>query len=254
MSADALLAGDARGGSLANLALGIMALILLAAVVRSTREGELKFEFAVIAAWLLVPLIGAYILERIIPAYETRYLLMVVPAFSLLLGFGFEQLLRFRRLLAVAAVVVSGSYLLVFWVLKNREMYANPLYAHGYREAASYFLQNRQDSGIILGLRGDYERNAYDYYLRETGHYLYTSPSAVADQLTALRTGDYNGVWYTSYAVAGPPGAIEGSLETVARPTNLIIEYHTVRLQYFSFGPMRDAQATAEITNTPSGH
>jgi len=230
-SAYGLLAGQPYGGPLGAAVLVLMATLIAVALLR-LRRNALTFELSVLGAWLVVPLAALYVLQLIVPTYETRYLLMVIPAFCLVLGISLEELLKSRTLLRLAAVV-STCFVVVFWLRMDIQFYETPLYAHGFREAATYFVNHREDNGIILGLRGEYEMYAYDYYLREPGHYVTTSLPTISDQLRTLKDAGYRGIWLTSYTV-GQRLDIEDPLEAVASSTEQLTD-HNVRLRYYRF-------------------
>jgi uncharacterized membrane protein len=123
-----------------------VALMLLACwgFLRSVTTGRVRWQTGFVAAWLLAPVFLAFVISRLgQPIFETRYLIIALPALLLLAALGISELPS-RGLGATALVA-----LVALLVLGIRNWYAEPSY-EAYREATRYVLSNeRQDDGAV---------------------------------------------------------------------------------------------------------
>ena len=146
-------------------------------------------------AWLLVPLLGLYLISTRVPLFVDRYLIWTAPAFYLLLARGLDQLRR--RSTFVASVCLAGLLTLngvAIWQQSTQPIKSD------LRAAASYLRQHRRPGELAL-FHISYVRDTFEYYygaaLPAAGGIPTdeeTTPEAV-DEAMRERTAGYNVVW-----------------------------------------------------------
>jgi uncharacterized membrane protein len=148
----------------AGLILAI-ALMLLACwgFLRSVRTERVSWQTGFVAAWLLAPVLLAFAISWLgQPIFETRYLIIVLPALLLLAALGISELpsrvLGGTTLVALVALLVLGI----------RNWYAEPS-NEAYREATRYVLSNehRVDGAVYYPF--DATSPGMSYYTQQAG-------------------------------------------------------------------------------------
>jgi hypothetical protein len=137
-------------------ALSLLAIVAgLVAVVRSRRP-----ELWLVATYLLLPLILAWAVNPIMPFFYPRYLLLIAPAFYLLVALGVLALGQIWRPL----VLVGISLLLVASGIGLFGYYTNDAYLKGrYGQMMAYIQANAQPGdGLILA--NQLQRPIFEYY------------------------------------------------------------------------------------------
>jgi 4-amino-4-deoxy-L-arabinose transferase-like glycosyltransferase len=152
-----------------------------------TRSGHPSaLEWLYLLFWLVVPIAGIVVLSRSRPLYEPRFLMLVMPAWAILLGAGLVALGRggagivgagtvgaglglpplARRLAVVAAAVVVTGLLLIPTVRSLASYYFDPAYARDdYRGLAqTVALREQPGDAVILTAPGQIE--VFGYYYR----------------------------------------------------------------------------------------
>jgi mannosyltransferase len=109
-------------------------------------------------AWLLVPLLGLYLISTRVPVFVDRYLIWIGPAFYLLLARGLDELRRRSTLLT--SVCLAG--LLTLNGLAIWQQSAKPIKSD-FRAAAAYVRQHRQPGELVL-FHISYVRHTFEYY------------------------------------------------------------------------------------------
>jgi mannosyltransferase len=134
--------------------------------------------------WLLLPIAGIIILSQTRPLYEPRFLILVLPAWTLLLAAGLVALgtgaARFmtgqtalprtaRQLLVVLVTVVVAGGLLIPTARSLASYYYDPVYARdNYRGLAeTVILREQPGDAVVLTAPGQVE--IFSYYYRERG-------------------------------------------------------------------------------------
>jgi len=184
--------------------------------------------------WLLVPIAGIIVLSQARPLYEPRFLMLVLPAWTILLAAGLVALGRgtsvllghlglppLARRLAVIAIgmVVAGS-LLIPTVRSLASYYGDPVYARdNYRGLAqTVALREQPDDAIVLTAPGQIEIFGYYYQGRADLFPLPIQrpmdPADTRARLEALAV-DHDRVWLVRWAAneADPDDLILGWLE-----------------------------------------
>lgn len=183
--------------------------------------------------WLLLPIAGIVVLSQSRPLYEPRFLLLVVPAWVILLGAGLVALGRLtaaalgarrllpaiaRQLAVVAVGVVAAGVLLIPTVRSLASYYYDPVYARDdYRGLAqTVMLREQPGDAIILTAPGQIE--IFSYYYRGRAD-LYPLPAQrpidVADTTARLDAiaATHGRVWLVQWAASE------------ADPTDLIADW-----------------------------
>jgi mannosyltransferase len=151
----------------------------------------------VVAAWtwLLVPLLGLYLISTRVPMFVDRYLIWTAPAFYLLLARGLDQLRQ--RSAFVAGVCLAG--LLTLNGVAIWQQNAEPIKSD-FRAAAAYLRQHRRPGELAL-FHISYVRDTFEYYYGAAVPAAdgiptdeATTPEAV-DAAMRERTAGYHVVW-----------------------------------------------------------
>jgi len=154
---------------LANYSLGVLhgdlrwrvvlfvGLLLAAGLVWQGRRSRLR-SLAVLVCWLLVPVLGFFLITLVRPMFTARYLIFVLPAYLLLLAAGGVAVGRLSRLLAglwlVALLAASG---LGVWNQARTPVKAD------FRQATQYVASHQTPDDLIL-FQIPYGRHSFDYY------------------------------------------------------------------------------------------
>jgi hypothetical protein len=139
-------------------ALSLFAGLLLAAGVLRRRDESRGASLGTLLFWLLVPVLGFYLVTLLRPMYTARYLIIVLPAYLLLLAVGLVAAARSSRLLGalllVALLVANGWGL---WLQARTPLKAD------FRTATGYVRQHLGPDDLIL-FQIPYGRHSFDYY------------------------------------------------------------------------------------------
>jgi mannosyltransferase len=115
--------------------------------------------WAMVLAWLLVPVMLFFAVTLLRPIYTARYLIFVLPAYLLLLAAGLLAAARRSRLVGIALAVALLA-------LNGRGLWAQartPLKAD-FRGATAYLRDNMAAGDLIL-FQIPYGRHSFDYYM-----------------------------------------------------------------------------------------
>ncbi len=234
VNTNALLLGDPNPSLLPTLGtfLSLIAFVWLVGAWVLDSLPALDARGLLIAAWIFVPFVGAYALQLILPAYQSRYLLASAPAILLLIAVGLETLLRRAPLLA-AAIAVG---LALAWLPTTLELYGAERYEHpGYREAAAYLLAHRQPGELFTG-DPDWQAIPFQYYLgaRDTFEVLpLAEPAAVLARLEDARRRDASGVWLA--VQGGRTVVLDSVLASIGERDGPDLYFHGLALRHYVF-------------------
>lgn len=117
---------------------------------------------AVLLCWLLVPVVGLFLVSLSRPLYTARYLIFVLPAYLLLLAGGGVAVGRRSRILAgllVAVILAVNGWGL--WLQATTPLKAD------FRTATRYVLSRLVPGEVIL-FQIPYGRYSFDYYARHS--------------------------------------------------------------------------------------
>jgi len=119
-----------------------------------------RVEPWLVSAYLLVPMILAWVVNPIMPFFYARYLLLIIPAFYLLLAWGvmaWGQLWRPLGVVCAAILLLASGYGLVGY-------FTDDAYAKGgYGQMMAYVEANAQP-GDGLVLANQLQRPIFEYY------------------------------------------------------------------------------------------
>ncbi len=156
---------------LANYSLGVVqgvawwivvpSVILLLAAGLFWKEGNRRIApLVILAVWLMVPIVGLFLVTLSRPLYTARYLVFVLPAYLLLLAVGVVGVARRSRLLAgfllVSLLASNGGGL---WIQASTPLKAD-------FRAATRYLVERLAPGDLIVFQIPYGRYSFDYYVR----------------------------------------------------------------------------------------
>jgi mannosyltransferase len=174
---------------LANYSLGVLhgqvgwslvlfvGLMLAAGLVWQGQRARLR-ALTQLVCWLLVPVLGFFLITLIRPMYTARYLIFVLPAYLLLLAAGVVAVWRHSRLLAsfwlVALLATSGRGL---WSQARTPVKAD------FRSATQYVANQMAPDDLLL-FQIPYGRHSFDYYLE-----LHRLPSPTPQEPALLPDG-----------------------------------------------------------------
>ncbi|MFZ1509343.1 MAG: hypothetical protein WAV74_21420, partial [Anaerolineae bacterium] len=204
--------GQALPTALASLGLGIVALLLLAALAGTAHGGlqPLRRQDAASAPavpWLLaytfLPVALIYLVSVLrTPLYHVRYVFTYAPPFTLLLALGLVNLWRWRvrggRILAVLAC----AGLLVLSTLSLQRAWCDPDFRADDHRAAVRFLADRWRPGDLILVNAGYAYTAlltyWDQPIAWRGRLTDFTPAAAASLIGAngaiiLQTGSVDG-------------------------------------------------------------
>lgn len=134
-------------------------LVLAAGLLGIRRESRVA-RLAILLGWLLVPVLGTFLVTLVRPLFTARYLIYVLPAYSLLLAAGLVAIARRTRLLAsllllaVLAVNGWGIWLQAITPLKT-----------DFRAATGYLVRRMAPGDLIL-FQIPYGHHSFEYYLQ----------------------------------------------------------------------------------------
>ncbi|MEJ2209248.1 MAG: glycosyltransferase family 39 protein [Anaerolineae bacterium] len=135
-----------------------VALLLAVGLGRAWPGRALRAPRGILLCWLVVPVVGFFLVTLLRPIYTARYLIFVLPAYLLLLAVGLEAVARHSRLLAAALLL--GLLALNGWGLWLQAR--TPLKAD-FRAATAYVVEHRAADDLLL-FQIPYGRHSFDYY------------------------------------------------------------------------------------------
>lgn len=124
-------------------------------------------RYALVAAWLIVPVLGIYALSLRQPIFTDRYVIWIAPAAMMVLALGVVVVQRhgwmLGRVLAAALVI----YVVGFWLYVGWQQKAQPT-KYDLRGGVSY-IAARRDAVALLILQIPHMEYAYRYYTSDFG-------------------------------------------------------------------------------------
>ena len=258
--------GQALPTALASLGLGIVALLLLAALAGTAHGGlrPLRRQDAAPAPavpWLLaytfLPVALIYLVSVLrTPLYHVRYVFTYAPPFTLLLALGLVNLWRWRvrggRILAVLAC----AGLLVLSTLSLQRAWRDPDFRADDHRAAVRFLADRWRPGDLILVNAGYAYTAlltyWDQPIAWRGRLTDFTPAAAASLIGAngaiiLQTGSVDGPaslgWGDPAAdfYAMPAASMVSRLQALAAATPRLWHYRIYDTVTDPAGRVRDA-------------
>jgi hypothetical protein len=139
---------------------GFFFLVLLVAAAWLWRGRRSRLaSLGILVCWLLVPVLGFFLMTLVRPMYTARYLIFVLPAHLILLAAGLMVIARRSRLGAgvLLAALLAASFLGV-WRQGRTPIKAD------FRSATEYVASRRSPRDLLL-FQIPYGRHSFDYYL-----------------------------------------------------------------------------------------
>ena len=145
--------------------------------------------------WMLVPVLGLYLISLRLPMFVDRYLIWIGPAFYMLIARGLDQIRR--RSMGVFFVC------LVLWLWLNGQgivqQSTTPIKSE-FRAAAQYVQERRQPDELVL-FHISYVRYTFEYYYGDASPWAEGIPADAStteqavDTLMRERTAGYDALW-----------------------------------------------------------
>lgn len=179
----------------AGVVIGIYGFLIVRAIRGWIRDG-LKDSKGVIVTWFLVPLLTAWLLSLAVPNFQPFRLLLILPAFYLLVTRGISVIKSGRvRALAIVLVLILNLYSLSVY-------FFNPFFQREDWRGLTSFLKNQNGAQVILpSANSDWPIKYYDQRneirLLSAGHSL----GEIKDVLEISRNLQTGKVFFIRYLV-----------------------------------------------------
>jgi 4-amino-4-deoxy-L-arabinose transferase-like glycosyltransferase len=183
------------------LTLAFLLLVALGLVVafRHRTDGD-GWQPGLFLTWLVIPLIFAWLVNPITPFFQERYLLVVAPAFIVLVALGLSWVggrSPWALALGLLFVVSAGSISLHNWFFDHA-------YTKGEYKLMMDYVRDRAQQGDLLLLNNPLQGALFDYYRPSGVPYLLLSRDDLhtedrADQALAALTEGYSRVWLVMF-------------------------------------------------------
>lgn len=133
---------------------------LTASVLAWTGGKCRRAALGVLLGWLLLPLLLFFLITLVRPLYTARYLILVLPAYLLLLALGVVSIGERTRVLAAALLVgLVAASAWGLWVQARTPIKAD------FRSATEYVMGHAGPGDLIL-FQMPYGRYSFEYYVR----------------------------------------------------------------------------------------
>lgn len=153
--------------------------VLLAVGLLGLERASWRVPLIILFSWLLLPILGLFLITLVRPLFTARYLIYVLPAYLLLLAAGIV-ILR-RRAPLVAGLVLIAILSVNAWGLRRE---ANTPLKADFRGATRY-VTSRLVAGDVVLFQIPYGRYSFEYYAlqrpgrsRQAGAHRWQTPSA----------------------------------------------------------------------------
>jgi 4-amino-4-deoxy-L-arabinose transferase-like glycosyltransferase len=151
-------------------------------------------------AWLVIPLIFAWLVNPIMPFFQERYLLVVAPAFIILVAVGLSWIgdrSPWALALGLLFVVSASSVSLHNWFFDHA-------YTKGEYKLTMDYVRDHAQQGDLLLLNNPLQEALFDYYRPPGVPYLLLSRDDLhtedrADRALAALTEGYSRVWLVMF-------------------------------------------------------
>jgi 4-amino-4-deoxy-L-arabinose transferase-like glycosyltransferase len=157
-------------------------------------EGQISDVLA-LWTWILVPIVGLYLISLRLPMFVDRYLIWVGPAFYMLVARGLDQIRR-RSMAVVAVCLVAMLWFNGQGIVQQG---ATPIKSD-FQAAAAYVQAHRQPGELVI-FHIAYVRYTFEYYYGDAAPWAEGIPadaSTTAETVDALmreRTAGHDVVW-----------------------------------------------------------
>ncbi|MFQ5811978.1 MAG: glycosyltransferase family 39 protein [Anaerolineae bacterium] len=189
-------------GDYLTLAFLLLVALGLAAAFRSRADGN-RWQPWLLLAWLVIPLISAWLVNPIMPFFQERYLLVAAPAFIILVARGLGWMgdrWPWALVLGLLLVVSASSFSLHGWFFDDA-------YTKGEYELMMDYVRDHAQQGDLLLLNNPLQDALFDYYRPPGVHYRLLSRHDLrteqrAHQALDALTEGYSRVWLVMFGYA----------------------------------------------------
>ncbi len=140
--------------------LGLFVGALLGASLFRVGQGPRLASLGIVLCWLLLPVVGLFLITLVRPLYTARYLVFVLPAYYLLLAVGLVTI--GRRAPALAGLLLGALLAVNGWGVWLQAR--TPIKAD-FRGATEYVREQLTPGDLVL-FQIPYGRYSFDYYAR----------------------------------------------------------------------------------------
>jgi mannosyltransferase len=184
--------------TLAFLLLAALGLVAAVTVQTSNLQSPM-----LLLAWLVIPLAFAWLVNPIMPFFQERYLLVVAPAFLILVARGLGWMgdrSPWALILGLVFVIFASSFSLHNWFFDDA-------YTKGEYGLMMDYVQDHAQQGDLLLLNNPLQEALFDYYHPPGVSYHLLSRHDLrteqrADQALAALTEGYSRVWLVMFGYA----------------------------------------------------
>lgn len=146
------------GGSLTPIGLLLLGLLLLQAFL--TRQPTHREHKLFLALWLGLPIIVTWLISQRRPIYDHRYLIIVLPAYLILLAYGVVSLPH--RILKW----VLTTTLMVIMASSSIRIYHDPVFLRQDWRGAANYIQNGAQASDAIAVESIDDMVAFKYYYK----------------------------------------------------------------------------------------
>ncbi|MFZ1241609.1 MAG: hypothetical protein WAV66_19960, partial [Anaerolineae bacterium] len=239
------------------LAAALLGLVLLLRQVADRRRAGLALIFLLL--YLLLPVVLILLLAVRTPKFNPRYLMLVTPAFYLLLGSGLSGLWTWRsgRGRPLAGLLLGLALLLSIQSVNN--WFSDPAFAKAdWRGAAHYAVSHSQDDETIILVSG-HAFPVWNYYapsrppLRLPSFDVLDVNQVLGyDAATTLQAqvAGRSGAWLVSWQdnVVDPVGFVADQLTRAGTEMPVAAQFAQIGLRHFSLPPDAVFSAAPPLT------
>lgn len=137
--------------------LGVMGAAALFVAWR--KRGMESWKLVLVAGWVVIPILGSFVLSYAKPIFNSRYLIVALPAVAIIAALGILNLRLAAGSIALAVVLVLSAQGLLHWYRDYKK--------ENWRGATRYVVENAQ-SGDGITFFFVRVRKPFEYYLRRT--------------------------------------------------------------------------------------
>lgn len=146
------------GGSLTPIGLFLLCLVLLQGFL--TRQPAHRDHKLFLALWLGLPIVVTWLISQRRPIYDHRYLIVVLPAYLVLLAYGVvgvsHRILKWALTIALVAIMASSSI----------RIYFDPVFLKQDWRGAAHYVQSSAQANDVIAVERFEDIAALKYYYK----------------------------------------------------------------------------------------
>lgn len=230
-----------------ELRAGLLPFLLLAALgtfaAQRWRKRQLPFPSILLTLWLVLPIAAIVVLSQTRPLYEPRFLMLVLPAWLLLVAAGMIAVAgwvasalggrsRHGWRVPFAVLLILGALLFVPTARSLSAYHFDPTYARDDYRGLATFVEAAEEKGDAVILTAPGQAEVFGYYYHGDAAVVPLpaqrpiDPADTTDRLKAVTAGHHR-VWLVRWAsVEADPADLIGSW----------LEAHALRVHQGAFG------------------